>query len=241
MCRHQVFLLALMLACAAGLISCGTTVVPEKTVQPTGSVPPRAAFSHTRVRTNEPLLALTFDDGPSSAHTPRLLEILRDQDARATFFMIGRNVAAQPELVRQVAAAGHEIGSHSWSHPRLSALSVAAVTDELQKTERALLAAGVKPKYLRPPYGAFTDAQRRWVHQRFGYEFIFWDVDPNDWRKPGVAAVVSRVVDNARPGSIILLHDIHADSVAAVPEIIDRLRAKGFKLLTVSELLAAEQ
>jgi peptidoglycan/xylan/chitin deacetylase (PgdA/CDA1 family) len=118
-------------------------------------------------------------------------------------------------------------------------MSDAAVTAELRKTEHALAAAGVQPRYLRPPYGAFTNAQRQWVHQKFGYYFIFWDVDPNDWQRPGVATVTQRVVGNARPGSIILLHDIHADSVAAVPAIIEQLRARGFRFLTVSELLAA--
>ncbi|MDR1190929.1 MAG: polysaccharide deacetylase family protein [Verrucomicrobiales bacterium] len=222
---------------AALLAACATT--PPQPGPTRGPAAPSPNYSYHHVRTTEPVVALTFDDGPSATHTPRLLQILREQGVRATFFVVGTNVAARPDLVRQAAADGHELGNHSWSHPRLPDLTDAAVTAELRKTADALAAVGVKPAYLRPPYGAFTNAQRQWVHQKFGYDFIFWDVDPNDWQRPGVAVVTQRVVDNARPGSIILLHDVHADTVTAVPAIIAQLRARGFRFLTVSELLAA--
>jgi peptidoglycan/xylan/chitin deacetylase (PgdA/CDA1 family) len=232
--------LAALAASAMILASCGG-VKPPAPVAPKSGGAPDGTFSHRRVNTGEAVVALTFDDGPSAANPPRLLEILRDKGVKATFFMIGKNVAAHPEVVRQVAGGGHEIGSHSWSHPRFPNLGDDAVRRELRQTEEALLAAaGVKPRYLRPPYGSLTAAQREWIHREFGYEFIYWDVDPNDWRKPGVDEVTARIVNSARPGSILLLHDIHADSVAAVPAIIDQLRAKGFKFLTVSELLGRE-
>ena len=223
------------------MISCGTTKSPEPVApQPAATVGDSATYSYRRVTTNEPLIALTFDDGPAAATTPKLLEILREKNVKATFFMIGKNVAAHPLIAKEVADDGHEIASHSWSHPHLSKMTEAAVTAELQKTEDALLAAtGRTPRYLRPPYGDFSNAQRQWVHEKFGYEFIFWSVDPEDWRKPGVSAVVSRVVSATGSGSIILLHDIHADSVSAVPAIIDQLRAKGYKFVTVSALLSA--
>jgi peptidoglycan/xylan/chitin deacetylase (PgdA/CDA1 family) len=240
--KFKNLLMALALPGASILVSCGTTKAPEKTAPQAGGAVSHETFSHTRIRTGEPLVALTFDDGPSISNTPGLLEILKENGVRATFFMVGKNVAAHSDIARQVAANGHEIGSHSWSHPHLGKLPDAAVTEELQKTEDALMAAsGERPRYLRPPYGDFTNAQRQWVHRKFGYDFIFWDVDPEDWRRPGVDAVVSRVVNGAHDGSIILLHDIHADSVAAVPAIIDQLKAKGFKFFTVSELLAAEK
>jgi peptidoglycan/xylan/chitin deacetylase (PgdA/CDA1 family) len=240
--RLNNLLLALALPGASILVSCGTTKAPVKKPPQAGGTVSQETFSCTRIRTSEPLVALTFDDGPSILNTPGLLDILKEKEVRATFFMVGKNIATHPDIARQATANGHEIGSHSWSHPHLGKLSDAAVTEELQKTEDALMAAtGGKPRHLRPPYGDFTNAQRQWVHRKFGYDFIFWDVDPEDWRKPGVDAIISRIVTGARNGSIILLHDIHADSVAAVPAIIDQLKAKGFKFLTVSELLAAEK
>jgi peptidoglycan/xylan/chitin deacetylase (PgdA/CDA1 family) len=229
------FKLSSLAAAAGWLVSC---VAPQSSA-PTGPAAPSPNYSYTRARTSQPVVALTFDDGPNPVTTPRLLQILRENGVSATFFMVGRNAAAYPDVVRQVTADGHEIGNHSWSHPRLPDLTDSGVSNELRKTEDALAAAGARPKYLRPPYGSLTNAQRQWVHKKFGYDFIFWDVDPNDWQRPGVDAVARRVVDNARPGSIILLHDIHADSVAAVPAIIERLKARGFRFLTVSELLSA--
>ena len=223
-----------LLAVCALLAACAT---PQPS-PPTGPLPPTNNYSYRKAPTNQMVVALTFDDGPSAATTPRLLEILKKKDVRATFFVVGKNVATYPDIVRQAVANGHEIGNHSWNHPKLPLLTDAGVTAELQRTDDALTALGVKVRYLRPPYGSITDAQRQWIHKKFGYHFILWDVDPGDWQRPVVGEVVSRVVNNARPGSIILLHDIHPDTVTAVPEIIDQLRARGFNFLTVSELLA---
>ena len=167
MLNFKSLLLALALSSASLLIiSCGGTKAPETatTGGQVGGTVSHPTYSYTRIRTSEPLIALTFDDGPSVSNTPKLLQILKDKDVRATFFMIGQNVAAHPDIVKQVAAAGHEIGSHTWSHPHLSRLSVEAVTQELQKTQDAIeKVTGNKPQYLRPPYGDFTNDERQWV------------------------------------------------------------------------------
>ena len=121
----------------------------------------------------------------------------------------------------------------------MSKASDAAMLKEFQDTHDAVVAAcGVTPKSQRPPYGAMTKVQRALLKDRFGYPCILWDVDPLDWKKPGSGVVASRILSGARGGSIILLHDIHAGSVDAVPQVLDGLLAKGYTFVTVSQLLA---
>jgi peptidoglycan/xylan/chitin deacetylase (PgdA/CDA1 family) len=184
-------------------------------------------------------IALTFDDGPNSKLTPKLLDLLAAHHIKATFFVIGQNVAEHPEIVARAAREGHEIGNHSWSHPSLSKISDEAVRRELQKTDDAIHSAtGNRPILMRPPYGSITARQKRWINQEFGYKVITWDVDPLDWKRPGPAAVCNRIVRNTRAGSIILSHDIHPGTIDAMPATIDQLEAKGFKFVTVSELIS---
>jgi peptidoglycan/xylan/chitin deacetylase (PgdA/CDA1 family) len=118
-------------------------------------------------------------------------------------------------------------------------MSDEAVRRELQKTDDAIVAAiGTRPTLLRPPYGSITARQKSWINEQFGYRIIIWDVDPLDWRRPGPGVVTQRIVNGAQPGSIILAHDIHPPTIEAMPETFDQLQAKGFKFVTVSELLA---
>jgi peptidoglycan-N-acetylglucosamine deacetylase len=112
---------------------------------------------------------MTFDDGPSVGNTARLLDILKQRNIKVTFFMIGPNVVAHPEIARRVLAEGHEIGNHSWTHPQLSKLSDQRVTEEISKTQEAIKnATGFTPTILRPPYGAITKRQRQWIENQFG-------------------------------------------------------------------------
>jgi peptidoglycan/xylan/chitin deacetylase (PgdA/CDA1 family) len=182
----------------------------------------------SRVAAPGPYVALTFDDGPHATNTPRLLDILRARNVKATFYVIGRSVDAYPGILRRTVAEGHEIGNHTYTHPNLSKLSSAQVNTEIRKCDDAIMrAAGIRPKTLRPPYGALLQNQRQMVHSTYGYPTIMWSVDPLDWKRPGAGVVTSRIVSGTNNGAIILVHDLHASSVDAMPATIDTLLRKG--------------
>jgi len=175
-------------------------------------------------------VALTFDDGPHATLTPKLLGILARENVHATFYLIGRSVASMPSVVRSINAGGHEIGNHSWSHPRLSSGNVRS---QISRTDAVIKAAiGFAPATLRAPYGVLSKG----VISRVNRPFISWDVDTLDWRYRNSARVAKVAVSRAHGGAIILMHDIHATTVAAVPAIIEGLRARGFSFCTVSQV-----
>jgi len=193
------------------------------------------------VHVDGPYIAMTFDDGPSAKLTPKLLELLTAHHIKATFFLIGQNVAENPEIVVREVREGHEIANHSWSHPNLAKMSDDGVRGQLHKTEDAIRSAvGNRPTLLRPPYGSITARQKKWINQEFGYKIVLWDVDPLDWRRPGPNVVCNRILKNTRAGSIVLAHDIHPGTIEAMPCVLNQLEAKGFKFVTVSELIAME-
>src|SRR5437868_6995771 len=198
---------------------------------------PRISFNFVRV--DGTYIALTFDDGPQEKLTPKLLDLLAAHHIKATFFVIGQNVVEHPEIVARAAREGHEIGNHSWSHPVLQKMSDENVRRQLRQTEDAIKqASGVRPTLMRPPYGALSTRQKQWIHDEFGYRIILWDVDPLDWKRPGPLVVSNRIVNETRPGSIVLSHDIHPGTIQAMPATLDQLEDKGFKFVTVSELIA---
>lgn len=201
--------------------------------------PNASQITFDSVHVDGPYIAMTFDDGPNATLTPKLLDLLAARHIKATFFVVGQNAADHPEILKRVAREGHEIANHSWTHPNLAKMSDDAVRRELQKTDDAIKAAiGTRPQYLRPPYGSITARQKNWIHSEFGYRIIIWDVDPLDWKRPGPSVVTHRIVSETRPGSIILSHDIHPGTIEAMPATFDQLTAKGFKFVTVSELIA---
>ncbi len=238
------------------LVFCGVCSIAGQTVfaqtgqsqapAPRQAAPPPAAASpgspqitFNSVHVEGPYVAMTFDDGPSATLTPKLLDLLAAHHMKATFFVVGQNAAEHPEILKRAFREGHEIANHSWSHPNLGKMGDDAVRRELQKTDDAIRAAiGTRPTLMRPPYGSITAHQKTWFHEAFGYRIIIWDVDPLDWKRPGPSVVRNRIVSEARPGSIILAHDIHPPTIEAMPETFDQLEAKGFKFVTVSELLA---
>ncbi|MGW1178837.1 polysaccharide deacetylase family protein [Kitasatospora sp. NPDC002543] len=179
---------------------------------------------------------LTFDDGPSPAYTPKVLATLARYGVRATFFEIGQNVAAHPSVTAQVAKQGHSVQNHSWSHPDLRKLSAAALDSQLADTDRAIRAqTGRTPSCLRPPYGAVNGTVRSKA-SALGKQVVLWSVDPADWSRPGTAAIRSRVLNNVRPGSVVLMHDGGGDrsqTVAALPTIISTLKARGYGFATL--------
>lgn len=198
-----------------------------------------SGVTFSRVSVPGPYVALTFDDGPHAQNTPRLLDILRARNVKATFYVIGKSVDAYPGIVRRTVAEGHEIGNHTYNHPKLSSMSNAAVIAEMDKCDAAIMrAAGIRPKTMRPPYGALLQTQRQMIHSRYGYPTIMWSVDPLDWRRPGVSVVTQRIVAGTSNGGIILVHDLHGSSVDAMPGTIDALLRKGYRFVTVSQLLA---
>jgi peptidoglycan-N-acetylglucosamine deacetylase len=202
----------------------------------TGASKPATWFS---VNVDGPYIAMTFDDGPSPETTPRLLDILKQRNIKATFFMIGQNAERNPAIVKRILAEGHEIGNHSWTHPQLSKLSDDRVTEEINKTQNAIKdASGYTPVLMRPPYGAITARQKDWIEKQFGLSVIIWSVDPFDWKRPGSSVIEQRILAGARPGAIVLSHDIHKQTVDAMPATLDALAAKGFKFVTVSQLIA---
>ncbi len=215
------------------------TPVAAATAAPTPAkvAVPQITFSQCHVE--GPYIAMTFDDGPSAENTPRLLDILKKRGIKATFFLLGECVAQNPELAKRIVAEGHEIANHSWSHPSLNKLGEDGITSQLQRTHEIVEEkTGVSMTLMRPPYGALTPNQRGWVNKKWGYKIILWDVDPLDWKVRNAAHVEHEILKQTVSGSIVLSHDIHKTTVDAMPETLDALAAKGFKFVTVTELLA---
>lgn len=203
---------------------------------------PRVPAQYNSVSLSHPIIALTFDDGPHPELTPQLLDILRQNGVRATFYVIGRNVEAHPEIARRIVAEGHEIANHSWSHPALTSLGAARLNQEIASTSEAILrATGRRPTNMRPPYGAINDRVRAAILRDHGLDVILWSCDPLDWKRPGPEVVRQRLVDGAAPGGILLAHDIHPGTIEAVPGVIRDLKAKGYGFATVSQLLALRE
>lgn len=198
-----------------------------------------SGITFTRVPIAEKYVAITFDDGPHPQNTPRLLDILRARNIKATFYVIGRSVDVHPQIVRRTVAEGHEIGNHSHTHRLLSKLGDSELRLEMSRCRDAIArASGVQPRTMRPPYGGLTQRQRELVHAEFGYPTILWSVDPLDWKRPGPSVVASRLVSGTTPGGILLAHDLHSQTVDAMPAALDGLLRRGYKFVTVSQLLA---
>ena len=198
-----------------------------------------AGVSFSRVMVSGNYVAMTFDDGPHPQNTTRLLDILRARNVKATFYVIGRSVELYPQVVRRTVAEGHEIGNHSHTHRLLSKLGDSELRQEMIRCRDAVgRAAGVQPRTMRPPYGGLLQRQRELVHSEFGYPTILWSVDPLDWKNRNSSLITSRILAGASAGGIVLAHDLHATTVDAMPATLDGLLRRGFKFVTVSQLLA---
>ena len=180
------------------------------------------------------IVALTFDDGPSPETTPKVLDILKEHKAKATFFTVGQNIAGNEAIMKRILKEGSEIGNHSWSHPNLPTISLAQAQKEINDTTAEIKrAVGIDSKLMRPPYGALTPTIQNAVEQ----SFIMWSVDSLDWKERNTPAILNRVQAATHPGSIILMHDIHQTTVDALPAVLDYLGSQGYTYVTVSELL----
>jgi peptidoglycan/xylan/chitin deacetylase (PgdA/CDA1 family) len=195
-----------------------------------GGVHPRVDCDRARC------VALTYDDGPGLP-TPRLLDILKRKHARATFFLVGQMVQLRPATARRIARGPHAIGVHTWDHSDLTTLSTEQIRNQLVRTMRIIhRATGVTPVLSRPPYGA-TNRRVRRVERQLGLAEILWDVDTADWLHRDPASVIARALSGVRRNSIILMHDIRPTTVDAAGPLIRALRRRGFRLVTVPELL----
>jgi peptidoglycan/xylan/chitin deacetylase (PgdA/CDA1 family) len=190
---------------------------------------------------DDPCVALTFDDGPHPPYTGRILDILDAYAVPATFFCVGLHAAGHLEELARMRKSGHRVGNHTWSHPFLPDLSSAELEEQLQRTDDAL-EAGVGPapgRLFRPPYGSGTPEVFARLRDDPATTVVLWGVDTIDWAMPGADAIASSASDQARPGSIVLMHDGGGDrsqTVEALPAIIENLLGRGLRLVTVDEL-----
>lgn len=193
------------------------------------------------VETTRPLVALSFDDGPSALGIDAILPTLAAHDAHATFFLIGQEIKQRPDLARRLLATGNEIANHSYSHQRMVGHTMAFYRNEIARTDALLRQAGAHPRLFRPPYGKKLTGLPS-VLQEAGYAMVLWDVE--DPRTDDPEAFAREVVAKARPGSIILLHAMYRSNETArnaLPLILDGLTEKGLRVVSVSELIATAQ
>ncbi|MCR6489939.1 polysaccharide deacetylase family protein [Amycolatopsis sp. OK19-0408] len=194
-----------------------------------------------RVDTTEKVVALTFDDGPDPAGAHAILDTLRARDVPATFFLIGRDIEAHPELAHDIAAAGHELGNHSFSHERMIGVTPGWVAQEVESTDALIRTAGYTGEILfRPPNGKKLFALPHYLasHHR---TTITWDAEPDSDGTPDTATVERTTLDQVRPGSIVLLHAMYASreqTRQAIGPIVDQLKQRGYRFVTVAQLLA---
>ena len=178
-------------------------------------------------------VALTFDDGPRADTTGRLLDGLAERGARATFFVIGEQIPGNEDLLERMAAEGHQIGNHTYTHVKLSAADRVTAVEEIRKTE-VLVAeiVGESDVWLRPPYGRIGAEQAALIKT----PMIYWSVDPKDWQLLDADRVTEAVLETVQPGDIVLLHDFYPTSVEAALRIVDQLQGEGYRFVTVREL-----
>lgn len=184
-----------------------------------------------------PMAAITFDDGPGK-HTDRILSILEKYNARATFFVQGKNVAAYKSVMQRAVSLGNEIGNHTWSHVNLSGSSAGIIAQQINSTNAAVYnATGVYPRLYRPPYGAYNKTVLNCVPMAA----VMWSVDTLDWKTRSPAKTLASVKRDTYDGGIILMHDIHSPTADAVESVVRHLLMNNFQLVTVSELIEARQ
>jgi peptidoglycan/xylan/chitin deacetylase (PgdA/CDA1 family) len=191
-----------------------------------------------RIDTHEKVVALTFDDGPHPVHTPRMLDLLDRLDIRATFFMMGRNVERYPDVAREVVARGHDVGNHSYSHPKMIWMTPAAIRDEIDRADRLLRDVGVTGAiHFRPPH-AVKFVVLPYVLSQTGRLSVLGDVDPKEWKQRPAEVMIPAVLDQVRPGSILPFHDPHgAETLKTVDAVVTTLLAQGYRFETVSEFI----
>jgi len=181
-----------------------------------------------------PRIALTFDDGPHPVYTPALLDGLKERGVTATFFVVGKNIEGNEEIIRRMDEEGHLIGNHTWDHVKITGLPAAEACDQLGRTsEKVREITGKNTEYVRPPFGAWDKK----LDCGFAMFPVLWSVDPLDWTTKNTDTVVRKVLEGAKDGGIILLHDYYQSSVDAALRIVDALTEQGYEFVTVDKLV----
>ncbi|MFQ8663596.1 MAG: polysaccharide deacetylase family protein [Lachnospiraceae bacterium] len=217
------------------ILFCGCCLIgiSKKTKETEGEIQQKESVEESGVK-EKPSIAITFDDGPSSRYTGRLLDGLKERNVKASFFLIGENAEESPVLVERIYKEGHLIGNHTYSHVQMTHLSEEAAVREIEKTDQVISAiTGEHVAYMRPPFGAW----QRELEVRMEVLPVLWSVDPLDWTTENVDEIVSKVVTEVEEGDIILLHDCYASSVEAALRIVDILQKEGYEFVTVDRLL----
>ncbi|MBR6807877.1 MAG: polysaccharide deacetylase family protein [Clostridia bacterium] len=185
----------------------------------------------------KPMIVLSFDDGPS-AYTERLLDILEANGAKATFFLVGKGIDYRSDTVRRMYLAGHDVGTHTWSHPELTRLTREEIIHEITAAKDKLSAVTGGSSYLvRPPYGSYNDEVKS-VGAELGVAFVNWSVDTLDWKTKDASILHDKIISSARDGAVILCHDIHKSTVDAMETAIPQLISEGYQLVTFTEMMA---
>ena len=190
------------------------------------------------------MIALTFDDGPHPVYTPEILDILAKYDVKGTFFVVGSNMEAYPEIVCQTVEAGHEIGNHTYTHLSASKAKEKALSEEIEKThDNILQICDYETRIFRPPGGVVSKELKKAV-SRLDYKIILWNIDTKDWAHNSVKNITSNITDNIKSGSIILFHDYifqNSPTAEALDVIIPKLKEEGYTFVTVSELIEGDR
>lgn len=222
----------------AGTEGCGLRIRGLRiAVRMKGEEAPTAAQQTGNIDPTKPMVALTFDDGPSSV-TSRILDSLEANDARATFYMVGNRMSSYPDTIRRMAALGCEFGNHTWDHTYLTRFSAAAMHSNLNQMDATLQSiAGVRTTTVRPPGGFVNDGVRQAL-AAYGTPGIMWSIDTLDWKTRNAQSTIDCVLGNVRDGDIILMHDLYGTTADAAAVLIPELKNRGYQLVTVSELAA---
>lgn len=210
---------------------------PHQTAQPEES----AKAPIERAEVAQKLIAITFDDGPYPGLTSKCLDILDSREVSATFFVVGNRAKRWKDAIAEIAARGHEVANHSWRHLDMGKWSAAAIIADMEQTNRQLQEiTGVEPRLFRPPYGSWQQSTME-AARKANLTVVDWDIDPRDWTDPPPRRTVESVTKRAHPGSIVLLHEGHTNTLHALPLLLDALKREGYRMVTVSELLASEE
>ncbi len=191
-------------------------------------------------RTEQKVVALTFDHSWGNKFTPSILDSLKQHDAKVTFFIMGPWATKFPEVARRIAAEGHEIGSHGFRHENYGDMGPEWVKEDIQKAHAQIKeVTGAEAVLLRPPNGHYSQKSLQAAHD-LGYKTIIWNVDSLDWKNPGRDVIIERVMKRLKPGAIILMHasDTPVQTADALPVLLERIKAEGYKIVTVGELLS---
>lgn len=203
--------------------------------------------TYRKIVTDEKVVALTFDDGPDARYTGQVLDILKDNQTKATFFVIGRMAERYPDVLKRIVKEGHSLGNHTWDHMNLTKVSEDELINQLEKTSQFVHeTTDYAIELVRPPYGSVNEQTASTIY-KMGYDIINWSVDTRDWDGTSSSAIVSEVESETRPGAVILLHSAGGrggnldNTIKALPSIIESLQRNGYRFVTIPELLDVKE